>query len=868
MPLNGKFHFLFSFVVIFLIAIVLNQNAFAAVPTVVSAQITGGNTITIVYSEPVFSTLVDYSDLQLTAGGPRIPLLVLGTGTDTITITFSGGAVNIDETGSIDIAATLISVSTLSPIVPLNDLFLGDGQPGSTQVSDTVRSINDKFRTLTPARVSFSETDIFSGQSITSNSYKGDTNTVKVNEPTSIAIEFPEHSVDYLDEIGIYLNLRDSKFKIYDSDTYVEYNRFGPLEIKDENKLFSNVDVKISKLDKKVKYEFELSFAKEMDESNLILQYIDRLRNYRIFNFPDAIHVVGDNIAENTPFDEEPVVKKLDRFQQVLKNNLDNGQNIAPLYDKTIDLPWYTVIRTQEALDNTLEKTIFANPIDELSELENESSVENMFEFNEELSNLKLETNSDWDKWNVNGISLDPRIYQLIQSQNPENDAASLGLLYDNGKTNLIIETEELDENSLSKIRSLGLTSIELNNHIQLCMNYYKLAKLYSIEGIKKIRAPFTPIPYAVSDSNLKIINVNDDYSKDLTGKNIKVAVIDIAFDLENTKISKNIVDSKSFRFGISEKAIPVYGIGKENVHGTAVTELIIDVAPQTSLYLYTMGNDLEFVEALSEAVKNNVDIIVIPLGWPNLPTDGSSNITQAINQISENGQITVLPAGNFGQKHWESSFKDSNINGWNEFGDNDEGLTFKITQDRIRKNTPIAINLLWENNFLDFDMALIGPSNKIVKYSTNEQKTEDDLPYEQIIYYPEKPGTYSLGIKFNGEAPTNEKLELFSINDSLEHVTPDGSVTVPTDANGVLVVGSVIPGTNSLEPFSSQGPTNHGSLVPHMLAPGSGSTLSTGDNLFQGTSASVPYLGGIVARILESNPELTSDQILDLIRS
>lgn len=97
------------------------QNAYAGVPTVVSAEITAGNIITIVYSEPVISLATDYADLQLTAGGARSILLVAGSGTNTILITFDGPAAAPNETATIDITAAVRSVSTSDAIVPVDN---------------------------------------------------------------------------------------------------------------------------------------------------------------------------------------------------------------------------------------------------------------------------------------------------------------------------------------------------------------------------------------------------------------------------------------------------------------------------------------------------------------------------------------------------------------------------------------------------------------------------------------------------------------------------------------------------------------------------------------------------------------------------
>ena len=529
---------------------------------------------------------------------------------------------------------------------------------------------------------------------------------------------------------------------------------------------------------------------------------------------------------------------------------------------------WWSmpVVSDADLIDTV--KAIIDETVEDLPVIEEVTVPNTLSDLGVALNDLKLVQNLDWAKWNVNGITLDPKVYLLIQSQNPADVASKLGLQFDDGKTNLVIETSGLDRAALKKLGNLGHISIASENHIQITLDYEDLAKLYSIDGITKIRVPFVPEQFSES-TDLGIVSIDDEFVAENSGKNIRVAVIDMAFDLDNPKIVSKVVDSKSFRFGTDNSAIDLNGLGSEQIHGTAVAELVVDTAPGSNLFLYTMGNDLEFVEALNEAMANEVDVVVIPLGWPDLPTDGTSHITKVVSEFAESGIITILPAGNYGQRHWENSFADTNANGWNEFSELDEGLSFTVTQERIQQNIPIKVSLLWENynDVYDFDMVLLDSANNILDYSANPQQTKQDKAYEQIFYYPTEPGTYAIGVMYDGDDTPDTTLEIFSINDELEYITTAGSVTVPTDARGVIVTGAGNPESNTIESFSSQGPTNDGQIVPHVYAPGAANTIVTGDQPFQGTSASVPYLGGVVARMLEVNPDMTTQQVLTLLQ-
>ena len=494
-------------------------------------------------------------------------------------------------------------------------------------------------------------------------------------------------------------------------------------------------------------------------------------------------------------------------------------------------------------------------------------------ELKNDLKLTKLKTIMEMTKHEkITKNKIDSKISKLSKSSEPKNVAKKLGLEFKNGKTNLAIKLSSINPEILDQLNSIGKVTVRNEKHVQLILDVENIQKLSMLDGVEKIRPPFPAVQFEqVVSEGVYFINADLVQYAGITGKGIKVAVLDLAFT-DNLKISENIVEVKSFRHGLD--FAPLQGMGSEAEHGTAVAEILVDVAPDVELFLYTMQTDIEFTAAIDEAISKDVDIIVMSAGWPNYPTDGKSHITKKVEEAISHDIVFVVPSGNFADKHWEGTYSDSNLNGWHEYLDLDEGLSIKVTENRISEEKPITSYLLWDDgmdDISDFDLVLVDPLGQIVDYSANEQITKNDTPFEYIHHIPEMEGLYALGIVYSSEGRSandipNTKLEIFTPSDELEHSIVISSVSVPTDASGAIVVGAVNHLNGELEPFSSQGPTNNGRLAPHVVGPDGVTTIALDGKPFFGTSATAPYVAGVVALLLETNPEISQEKLLEEI--
>ncbi|ELZ87351.1 peptidase S8 and S53 subtilisin kexin sedolisin [Haloferax elongans ATCC BAA-1513] len=400
-----------------------------------------------------------------------------------------------------------------------------------------------------------------------------------------------------------------------------------------------------------------------------------------------------------------------------------------------------------------------------------------------------------------------------------------------------------------------GEIAIQRGTHLQVTLPRSAIRGLAASPAIGLVRTPRRPTATAITSEGLDEINAAALHQRGYTGENVTVAVIDTSFDVTNAEIAGNVVEHHNFSSGDGTMA------NSSGLHGTAVSELVVDTAPNVSLTTYSVGTYTELLAAIDRVEsRGDVDVVVMSMSWFGVESlDGTGPLSQEVASLRANGTLWVNSAGNYGQAHHNVTWSDPDGDDFLNFDGSDELLALDLNGDLdLRMNWDD-----WDARTADYDVYVYENETAFqngnpIAGSTNTQS--GSYPPTEVIR-GSGSGTIYVAVH-RADAPGTADFDLFFLGDeSPEYVTSARSLTVPAAADATVAVGAVDYDSLALEPYSSRGPTVDGRLKPDLVAPDRVTTSA--DSYFAGTSAAAPHVGGVAALVVDATGEpLSSDEL------
>lgn len=443
---------------------------------------------------------------------------------------------------------------------------------------------------------------------------------------------------------------------------------------------------------------------------------------------------------------------------------------------------------------------------------------------------------------------------------------------------------------------SRKITQSYPNVHIR--RTYKKVFSGFTVEGKHKDLTAIQKEPhvlhaspvtayYADIEESVPFIGGNevrgkfDSHHKRLTGKGVKVGIIDTGIDYTHPDLFRSYHGGSDLIDGDSDPMETKATDGTETLHGTHVAGIIAangklqGVAPEAEIIAYRAlgpggyGTSEQVIAAIEKAIEDKVDVLNLSLGntvnGPDWPT------SLALDRAVEHGIVAVTSSGNSGPGVWTIGSPGTSSKSISVGASTPPQKIPYLKLSGTGKMVPItalAGSKEWDlNQGEEIVFAGIGEEHqyksdmkgKIVLVERGK------ITFTEKALFAEKVGAKAIIIYNNMKGNFAGNLEIEVGIPVVSISKEDGSWLKKQLGNGALVRTFYQNESDQLADFSSRGPVTYTwEIKPDVVAPGVAidSTVPKGYLSLQGTSMSAPHVAGASALLKQAHPDWNPEQI------
>jgi hypothetical protein len=218
---------------------------------------------------------------------------------------------------------------------------------------------------------------------------------------------------------------------------------------------------------------------------------------------------------------------------------------------------------------------------------------------------------------------INQNVLDVVLSENPSETAKKIGMVFQDNKLGVYVYVNQTSQIDFPP--GIEITGQD-DNILVAKVPLQQVNALGNLPFVEKVGIPHMGVPRGhVESEGVIFSNAKDFHAIGITGQGITVAVIDSDFFVNDPEIVGNTISSHLFdslNFCGGSKSC---GVSAGDSHGTAVAEIVVDMAPDVSLRVYTVSTSVDFNNAVQDAINKNVDVITTSLAYIDEGGDGSN---------------------------------------------------------------------------------------------------------------------------------------------------------------------------------------------------------------------------------------------------